>query len=199
MWHDLPWKVTSTGSMTRLPSLQEKTTKRISLPQQNPVSFLAKWDPIGSRSIIIIIIWPQLEARMEPTSHPDVRGVPQWSIFSLSRARSIHSLPAQRPIIIQNGLISWTRLNLAGYINRPGPASARIPQPDLVETTFLGQLSPSLAHSDLIETTSLGRPVGLWTRIGIWLTPWEKVALSLWERDQTPLRPLHALHCLTSR
>ena len=95
-------------------------------------------------------------ARSTPVKHP-----------SISHARSIHSLPAQRPIIIQNGLISWTRLNLAGYINRPGPASARIPQPDLVETTSLGQLSPSLAHSDLIETTSLGRTVGIWTRIVI--------------------------------
>ena len=75
-------------------------------------------------------------------------------------ASSIHSLPAQQPIIIQHGLISWTRLNLAAYINRPVPASARNPLPDLVETTSPGLTSPSIAHSDLIETTSLGRPVG---------------------------------------
>ena len=44
--------------------------------------------------------------------------------------------------------------------NWPAPASARIPQPDLVETTSPGLTSPSTAHSDLIETASLGRPVG---------------------------------------
>ena len=44
--------------------------------------------------------------------------------------------------------------------SRPIPASARNPQPDLVETTSLGLLSPS-TQSNLIETTSLGRPVGL--------------------------------------
>ena len=88
--------------------------------------------------------------RSTPVKHP-----------SISRTCSIHSLTAQQPITIQNGLISWIRLNSAGYINRPGPASARIPQPDLVETTSPGLTSPSLPHSDLIETTSLGRPVGL--------------------------------------
>ena len=89
------------------------------------------------------------------------------SIPSLPSFRSIHSLPAQQPITIQHGLISWTGLNLAGYTNRPAPASARIPQPDLVETTSPGLTSPSNAHIDLIETTSLGRPVGLLTKIGI--------------------------------
>ena len=89
------------------------------------------------------------------------RSTPVKHLQPLAR-RSIHSLPAQRPIIIQNGLISWTRLNSAGYINRPGPASERIPQSDLVETTSPGQLFPSpLAHSNLIEITSLGRLSGI--------------------------------------
>ena len=49
-----------------------------------------------------------------------------------------------------------------GRLYKPArPASARIPQPDLVETTSPGLASPSLAHSDLIETTSLGRPLGI--------------------------------------
>ena len=49
-----------------------------------------------------------------------------------------------------------------GRLYKPArPLSARIPQPDLVETTSPGLTSPSTAHSDLIETTSLGRPVGL--------------------------------------
>ena len=82
------------------------------------------------------------------------------SIPGPSSAHSLPSLPAQRPIIIQNGLISWTRLNLAAYLNRPDPASARNSPLDLVETTSPGLISPSLACSDLIETTSLGRPLG---------------------------------------
>ena len=76
-----------------------------------------------------------------------------------SSAHSMHSLPAQQPIIIQDSLISWTRLNWAAYLNRPDPASARNPPLDLVETTS-DLTSPSLACSNLIETTSLGRPLG---------------------------------------
>ena len=68
---------------------------------------------------------------------------------------------------IRPGLISRTSLILAGFISMAIPASARIPQPDLVETTSPGLTSPSTAHSDLIETTSLGSPVGLLTKIGI--------------------------------
>ena len=78
-----------------------------------------------------------------------------------SSAHSIPSLPAQRPIIIQDGLISWTRLNLAAYLNRPDPASARNPPLDLVETTSLGLTSPSLAcqrsHRDYFSGSPSGQ------------------------------------------
>ena len=105
--------------------------------------------------------------KREHHQHPGTSGSRPETSQSPSPAMSAsvkHPQPFQRPqhpIIIQHGLISWTRLNLAAYINRPGPASARNLLPDLVETISPGLTSPSLAHSDLIETTSLGRPLGI--------------------------------------
>ena len=76
----------------------------------------------------VLLSWnPSLEASLVLASRPVLQWVPQWSILKPSSAHSIHSLPAQQPIIIQNGLISWTRLTLATYINLPDPASARNP------------------------------------------------------------------------
>ena len=97
-------------------------------------------------------------------------------------------------------LISWTRLNLAGYINRPSSASARIPQPDLVKTTSPGLTFPSTAHSDLIETTSLGCPVGPLNKNWHVTDPLREASSAsvIAVRVQAPLRPLHALHYLTS-
>ena len=90
---------------------------------------------------------PPRYQRSTPVKHPQL---PQ-----------LRSLPAQQPMRIRPRLISRTSLIPAGFISGPIPASARIPQPDHVETTSPGLTSPSPAHSDLIETTSLVRPVGL--------------------------------------
>ena len=157
MLPDLPWNAALTGSPTQHPPLPEITAKRIIRLHQNLASYPTRWDPEEERESIINGFQEPMEARLEPASHPEKGGVPQWSIPSFY---SITSLPAQQPMRIRPGLIFRTSLIPAGFISGPIPASARNPQPDLFETTSPSLLSPS-AQSDLIETTSLGRPVGL--------------------------------------
>ena len=83
-------------------------------------------------------------------SAPGTSQSPRCSTSALVKHPQLPQL--LQPIIIQHSLISWTRLNSAGYINRPVPASARNPLPDLADTTSPGLTSPSTAHSNLIET-----------------------------------------------
>ena len=56
-----------------------------------------------------------------------------------SSVHSTHSLPTQQPITIQNGPVSWTRLNLAAYINRPGPVSARMRRAGVADFSLVNQ------------------------------------------------------------
>ena len=160
MWPDLPWSAASTGSLTRPPPLPETTTKKVILLQQSHANSPQRWGPEG-REESIINSQAHLEARLESASHSDLRGVPQWSIPSFHSFRSFTNLHAQQPMRIRPRLISRTSLIPAGFISRTIPASVRIPQPDLVETTSQGLTSLSTAHSNLIETTSLCRPVGI--------------------------------------
>ena len=89
-------------------------------------------------------------ARSTPVKHPQPLQRPQHP--QPHRPAANHN--SARPDLLDQAELG--RLYKPG----PAPASARISQPDLVETTSPGVTSPSTAHSDLIETTSLGRPVG---------------------------------------
>ena len=92
------------------------------------------------------------EMRRTPVKHPQPPQHPQHL--------------RQQPMRIRPGLISWTRLTMAGIISRPHQAGLRNQQNDLVETTSPGHLPPS-ALSGRVETTSLGRPIGQQTKNGL--------------------------------
>ena len=199
MWPDLPWNATSTGSLTRPPLLPETTAKKTIPLQKSHANSTEKWDSEG-RGKSIINIQAHLEASLEPATHPDVRGVPQWSIPSFHSFSSLTSLPAQQPMRIRPGLISRTSLIPAGFISGPIPASARNPQPDLVETTSPGLTSPSPAHSDLIKTTSLGRPVGYKQQL-LHDWPLARSYLLIADHCEREIRPCTdpSMHCIAWR
>ena len=74
---------------------------------------------------------------------------PRW----MKRTPQRHPQHPQHPLRIRLGLISGTRLTLAGFISRPKEAGSSNPANNLVETTSPGHHSPS-APSGLVETTS---------------------------------------------
>ena len=104
---------------------------------------------------------PGANGRAPGTSQPP-RGRMSTSVKhpKLPQLTQHHQPPRSTANENSSRAISRTGLIPAGFISGPIPASERNPQPELVETTSPGLLSPS-AQSDLIETTSLGRPIGL--------------------------------------
>ena len=93
----------------------------------------------------------------------------QWSILRPSSTLSIHSIPGQQPIRMQNADLAWTTLKSGGYINWPSTASGRILKPTVTETPSPDLASPHLLSSNPPTNPSQDRPLGLY----IWLIPKE--------------------------
>ena len=133
MWRDRRWKFTSTGSMTRLPSLQEKTTKGISLPRQNPVSFPAKWDPVRQQ---------------KHHHHHHHLGTTGRASGSSQLPRCARSTPAKHP----------QHLERPKHPQSPGPAANHnLERPDLLDQAELGRLYKPARPSISKDTTTRSR------------------------------------------
>ena len=73
---------------------------------------------------------------------------------------SIHSIPGQQPMKIQNADLAWTTLKSGGYINQHSTASGKTLSPASIEDPSLDLTSPHLPYSNFIEAPSLNHPLG---------------------------------------